>query len=41
MKDMKGMKVLKDETFQAVFEDFHIEIDQKTLFYMGQFHVGQ
>ena len=35
----EGNEGLKDETFQAVFQDFHIEIDQKALFYFGEFHI--
>jgi len=35
----EGNEGLKDETFQAAFQDFHIEIDQKALFYFGEFHI--
>jgi hypothetical protein len=37
----EGNEGLKDETFQAVFQDFHIEIDQKALFYFGKSHICQ
>ena len=32
---------LQDETFQAVFQDFHIKIDQEALFYFGEFHIRE
>ena len=37
----EGNEGLKVETFQAVFQDFHIEIDQKSLFYFGQSHIRE
>jgi hypothetical protein len=36
---MKGMKGLKYETFETVFQDFYVEIDQKALLYFSQPHI--
>ena len=35
----EGNEGLKDETFQAVFQNFHVEIDQMAVFYFGEFHI--
>ena len=35
----EGNEGLKGETFQAVFQNFYIEIDQKALFYFDEFHI--
>ena len=41
MKDMKYMKVLQHKTFDPMFQDFNIEINQEAVIDLSQFHIGQ